>query len=258
MSPRVCKGQLGERSARLPVLRGISACLPSPRAALSFLPADALEGSPYPTFFVNHIPPSSPLLLLSPPSLHPTHIMCWLTYGQACVPGNQSKDQLIVPEWNSSLLSSTRLLPLTLLHAQTQPIWKPPISCLSAWTEAGIWALRDPASAGVESWHSATSTLVRSIFLSTSPSNRYFPCCLSLSLCEQASSQKGFPDALVSSSTLLAAFRLKDAGSAQSWFTKSDSVQCSLYTGSLQTVPADFGTVFLFDFPDYFSFFLWE
>ena len=129
MSPQVCKGQLGERSARLPVLRGISACLPSPRAALSFLPADALEGTPYPTFFVNHIPPSSPLLLLSPPSLHPTHILCWLTYGQACVPGNQSKDQLIVPEWNSSLLSSTRLLPLTLLHAQTQPIWKPPISC---------------------------------------------------------------------------------------------------------------------------------
>ena len=247
MSPQVCKGQLwgkvckaacSERNFSLPSLSQGSTEFSS-SWCFGRHPTPHLLCEPHPTFL------SSSLIISPFPPPHTDLVLIDLWPGMCT---RESIKRLIDCSWVEQLSPLLhKSAASNILHAQTQPIWKPPISSYQSGLglgsgHSGIQHLLEwsPDTLPRQHWFGPFS-LALLHQTGTSP-------VVSLFLCEQAPSQKGFPDGLVSSSTHLAAFRLKDAGSAQSWFTKSDSVQCSIYTGSLQTVPAGFGTVFPFWF----------
>lgn len=103
------------------------------------------------------------------------------------------------------------------------------------------------------------ATLAWHIFLSTGLLDPHFPS-WPLSMCECTPGQRGLPDALASSSSPVAAFQLKDVGSAQclgsqkeirfnAAFTPSNSLPCRFYLPAL-------ALSFCFDFPDRCSSFL--
>lgn len=132
----------------------------------------ALRG-PHPTFL--SCPPLIPSLSL-PPHREPVLIDLW--------PGTRTREsiQRSFPAQSSSLLS-TSLLPLTFpacsdsLFGSLPP---PPINLDSG------WHLGTQGSSGccVESWHSARSTLVWPMFLSTHPLDPHFLLALSLPVWE--------------------------------------------------------------------------
>ena len=177
LGPTCYKGQLGKNTAWLPVaacfLQESSASLSSCRAALTFLPADALEGTMSSSWHIFH---PAPFLPLSPS--HPTQILCWLTnivqlMYQRINQKISSHTEQVSPLLHKAAASDISCMPRLSLFGSLPP---PPIT-LDSGLHLGT---QGSSSCCLEPWHSAMSTLAWLISLSTHLLNPNFPCWLSL------------------------------------------------------------------------------